>query len=168
MPHYNHVNVRHIQMPPNCPVPENCKSTFFFPFLLVFQFHIAHKVSGLETCHMMLSCFILSASFLCVFSQNKQPLVYFEHAKTSLLEELGQALCRDLNFSFVCMTVEGSLSAQGSWEQWKKVWGGNSPSLLKTQEEVSTKGKDVRKSQRRLPTGTREYRDNLPLGWCSA
>lgn len=71
----------------------------------------------------MLSCFILSAFLVCV-SQNKQPLVYFEHAKTSLLEELGQALCRDLNFSFVCMTVEGSLSAQGSWEQWKKVGGG--------------------------------------------
>lgn len=43
-------------------------------------------------------------------SQNKQSLVYFEHAKTSLLEELGQAQCRDLNFGFVYMTVEDFLS----------------------------------------------------------
>lgn len=58
---------------------------------------------------MVLLCFILSAFFVCV-SQKKQTFVYFEQAKTSLLEELGQALCRDLNFGFVCMTVEGSLS----------------------------------------------------------
>lgn len=81
----------------------------------------------------MLSCFIPSVFFMCA-SQNKQPLVYFEHAKTSLLEELGQALCRDLNFGFVYITVEGSLSfGPGSQGQGKKVGEGNSPSLLKTQ-----------------------------------
>lgn len=81
---------------------------------------------------MVLSCVIASAYFGVFDSQNKQLLVYFEHAKTSLFVKLGQALFRDLNFGFVCMTVEGYLSVRpGQLVIGKKVGEGNHPSLLK-------------------------------------
>ena len=88
------MDIRHINYP-NIALSLKIVTSFFFLSLCPLQVNIILTSNLLTLKTTMWWCCILSHQhFRVCVSQSKQLLVYSERARTGLLEELGQALCR--------------------------------------------------------------------------
>ena len=104
---------------PNCPVPKIVKAPFvLFPhalqacFVLILSLQQAWRLLG------AVAVFSYISVSPCVLTIHRGSSCLLWACEDKPLEELGQAICGDLNFGFMCMTVEGSLSVNPGQLRW--------------------------------------------------